>query len=350
MGKKAGGKKGGVGLDRILDIGSDEPKKRAGASKALLHTRWEPGDAAEADAFLYAAAAFLRVARSAGAEEEPEAARIRELVEGIARDRGDLAGLAVDRAPVDDARLEELQAGRASSALQRPWEIVEVAPGFRIACWGGDWDGKGPPVERNPRRLPYENLTKVNLVGEQLDRFDFTGAYLPGTDLSGARLRDVSFAGADLTGAVLAGADLSRARLDGAKLAGADLAGAELDGAFVEGADLTGVDLRGASLEDVDLAGARTEGVIRDRYRLTEAKVRDENAQGYVDEIHEVRLVEREGGKVVARFQRTVRKEADAPEVTTGVVRADLDEKAGTLTLHHAEGDPEVKPLTEVVG
>jgi len=88
------------------------------------------------------------------------------------------------------------------------------------------------------------DLSRLNLVGADLD----------GQDLRTVRLSGLSLVGASLVNADLSGMDLSGTSLVGANLRGADLRNASLTGARLKDADLTDAKLEGASLAGVNAA------------------------------------------------------------------------------------------------
>jgi len=105
-----------------------------------------------------------------------------------------------------------------------------------------------------------ENLSEVNLFGEDLSWMNLSGVNLSGKDLSGTNLVGANLAGADLTGVNLSGLDLSFVNLSGVDLSGKDLSGTTLTRANLANADLTGVDLSGLDLSLVTLSGVDLSG------------------------------------------------------------------------------------------
>lgn len=130
--------------------------------------------------------------------------------------------------------------------------------------------------------LSEANLRGANMKSETIER-GMTKVWLIGTDLEKADLRDVSLheailVGANLTNANLSNADLSwsllvRAEMSGADLTGANLLAANLCLAKLQRATMIGVDLRRASLIGADLSestltGAKLFGTARDDWDI----------------------------------------------------------------------------------
>ncbi len=101
-----------------------------------------------------------------------------------------------------------------------------------------------------------DNLSGIDLAGEDLSEFQLAGKDLSHADLVDAHLEGANLVGASLVGANLESADLGKADLENANLQGARLAEANLRTADLELADLRAANLFDADLTDAHLAGA----------------------------------------------------------------------------------------------
>jgi hypothetical protein len=108
--------------------------------------------------------------------------------------------------------------------------------------------------QRHPRTTP--DLSKAQLYGSDLRKFNLQGVNLRAANLCNAYLSGGNFRQADLFGATLCQANLSRATLHGANLFGANLWGANLQGANLTEANLYGANLRRANVSQARLARA----------------------------------------------------------------------------------------------
>ena len=137
----------------------------------------------------------------------------------------------------------------------------------------------------NQWREDHLPLTKPDLSGAHLYRFDLRHANLRQADLAGANLRQADLAGANLSGADLGRANLSGADLDRTNLSGANLGHAILHIANLHEANLSKADLRGANLHNanlyetnlskVDLSGTALTGANLNRTDLRGANFSD---------------------------------------------------------------------------
>ena len=111
--------------------------------------------------------------------------------------------------------------------------VVLLVALIAVACGSSG----GPKIEAGA------DLTRANLVDQNLSGRDLAGANLTSADLTGT-----DFSQANLRGANLTGANLTRTNLSSA-----DLSGANLTSVTVEETDLTGANLTGATFDQVVL-------------------------------------------------------------------------------------------------
>jgi uncharacterized protein YjbI with pentapeptide repeats len=125
------------------------------------------------------------------------------------------------------------------------------------------------------------SLSGANLSGANLKNADLGEADLTGTNLSRAILFDARLWKADLTGANLCLARFNRADLCWANLSGANLGRAGLYEANLSGANLSGADLSKADFGRADLSGADLRGVkLNDSASFSAADLRRANLSG----------------------------------------------------------------------
>jgi hypothetical protein len=111
--------------------------------------------------------------------------------------------------------------------------VVLLVAAIAVACGSSS----GPKIEAGA------DLTRANLVDQNLSGRDLAGANLTSADLTGSDLSQANLRGANLTGANLTRTNLSAA----------DLSGANLTSVTVEETDLTGANLIGATFDQVVL-------------------------------------------------------------------------------------------------
>jgi len=160
-----------------------------------------------------------------------------------------------------------------TGSLRDGQAVVDLLKGIR--------DGKVPRSERP------EDLSRLSLVGADLEGVDLSGMDLSGSDLSNANLRGVRFFKANLRDAVFRKADLEDAELSGADLSGANLeeikgrnAGfgmAKMAGITLFQADLSGATVTMADLSGADLRCCKLEGARLREARITEADLTNAN-------------------------------------------------------------------------
>ncbi len=101
-----------------------------------------------------------------------------------------------------------------------------------------------------------QDLTGVDLAGQELFEVNFSHAILTEANLAGAAFADVNFSHAILTGANLASAMLVEANLEGANLERANLEWADLHLVNLVGANLHRANLSYAQVHEADMTNA----------------------------------------------------------------------------------------------
>lgn len=119
----------------------------------------------------------------------------------------------------------------ATAAIYLPW-----AQACQGQCGGSHFARLRADIRAEcPPDCALRDMAKFSLVGETLDRADFSGTNLEKAQLNGASLAHANLSEANLTEASLMYADLSGADLSGANFDEAFLAGANLRGAIIDG-------------------------------------------------------------------------------------------------------------------
>jgi uncharacterized protein YjbI with pentapeptide repeats len=122
---------------------------------------------------------------------------------------------------------------------------------------------------RHPRITP--DLSKAELHGSDLRKFNLQGVNLRAANLCSAHLSGGNFRQADLFGAALCQANLSRTTLYGANLFGANLWGADLQEANLTEANLYGANLRRVNASQAQFARAFCKRATLEGALLTDA-------------------------------------------------------------------------------
>ncbi len=112
-------------------------------------------------------------------------------------------------------------------------------------------------IAANKGSLAGVFLERAPLQELKLDQANLQGAYLMGADLSGSDLRWANFGPEPGRVTDLRGALLKNARLEGANFKGAELTGADLAGSSLEGAKFMNASMEGAALAGCAAMGAK---------------------------------------------------------------------------------------------